>query len=79
MPSITWRVVSVLDISVSRLSTACVEQVPAFLYVPPDYVPNMAAVVEAIAAGSPDEAARLMESHLANTDRTLLGRLAELD
>jgi len=64
--------------TMSRLSTACVEQVPAFLYVPPDYVANMAAVVDLIAAGDPDAAAERMEAHLTKTDGILLARLAEL-
>lgn len=65
--------------AMERVSRACIEQVPAFLYVHPDYVASMTGVIDAIDSGEPDEAARRIDTMLAATDRILLARLKEFD
>ncbi len=63
--------------TMAQLSRACLEQVPAFVFVHPDYMRNMSAVIQAIADGDADAAADRLDAMLANTDRTLLTRLEQ--
>ena len=63
--------------TMAQLSRACLEQVPAFVFVHPQYMTNMTAVVEAIAAGDADGAAARLDEMLATTDRILLERLEQ--
>ena len=65
--------------TMANLSRACLEQVPAFVFVHPDYMTNMAAVVDAIAAGDADTAAARLDAMLANTDGILLQRLDQFE
>ena len=61
--------------TMAELSRACLEQVPAFVFVHPQYMANMSAVVAAIADGDADAAANRLDSMLETTDRILLERL----
>jgi DNA-binding FadR family transcriptional regulator len=61
--------------TLSRLSQACVERVPAFLYVHPDYLPSMTRVIESIAARKADDASQALDELLRKTDTVLMERL----
>lgn len=61
--------------TMAELSRACLEQVPAFIFVHPDYLPNMTAVIDAIADGDGDAAAARLDSMMGGTDTILLERL----
>jgi DNA-binding FadR family transcriptional regulator len=63
--------------TINRLARACLELVPALLYVHPDYVSAMNRVVEAIAEGKPEEAGEALEGFLARTDEVLMQRLED--
>jgi GntR family transcriptional repressor for pyruvate dehydrogenase complex len=63
--------------TINRLARACLELVPALLYVHPDYVSAMNRVVEAIAGGKPEEAGEALEGFLARTDEVLMQRLED--
>lgn len=68
---------SLLFSTINRLARACLELVPALLYVHPDYVPAMEQVVEAIASGNTKEAGAALEGFLARTDEVLMQRLED--
>lgn len=68
---------SLLFATLNRLARACLELVPALLYVHPDYVTSMARVIEAIEAQDPDKAGTAMDEMLRRTDEVLLQRLDE--
>ncbi len=61
--------------TMAQLSQACLEQVPAFIYVHPEYLKNMSAVVEAIAAHDADAAGDALGAMLEATDAILLERI----
>jgi GntR family transcriptional regulator, transcriptional repressor for pyruvate dehydrogenase complex len=61
--------------TMAELSRTCLEQVPAFVYVHPDYLANMTVVVEAIASGDGEAAATRLDAMLGSTDAILLKRL----
>ncbi len=63
--------------TMAELSRTCLEQVPAFIYVHPDYMANMTAVVEAIADGNGNQAATCLDTMLGRTDEILLKRLEQ--
>lgn len=69
--------VSLLFVTLDRLAAACLELVPALLYVHPDYVAAMTEVIAAIRAREPDRAGAAMDILLAKTDRELGRRLEE--
>lgn len=61
--------------SLSRLSQACVERIPALLFVHPEYLPHMQRAVEAIADGKAAEASQAIEDLLGSTDVILMQRV----
>lgn len=63
--------------TLSRLSQACVERIPALLFVHPRYLAHMSAAVEAIAKGDPAAASAAIEELLSSTD-TILKKRVEL-
>jgi DNA-binding FadR family transcriptional regulator len=66
---------SLLFSTLNRLARACLELVPALLYVHPEYVASMGLVVDAIEEGKPDEAGRALSHLLEKTDAVLVERL----
>ena len=64
--------------TLSRLSQACIERVPALLYVHPDYLELMGRTIEAISAHQPDEAEAALEMLYRKTDAVLMERLEKL-
>ena len=66
---------SLLFSTLNRLARACLELVPALLYVHPDYVEAMGSVVEAIAAGDPAKAGDSVGDLLKRTDDVLMERM----
>jgi len=61
--------------SLSRLSQACVERIPALLFVHPDYQEHMTAAVDAIAEGEASAASAAIEVLLGGTDAILMKRV----
>jgi DNA-binding FadR family transcriptional regulator len=68
---------SLLFSTINRLARACLELVPALLYVHPDYVPAMERVVEAIAKGESAAAGEALQDFLTRTDEVLMQRLED--
>lgn len=66
---------SLLFSTLNRLARACLELVPALLYVHPDYVESMNSVVEAIAEGNPAKAGDSVGDLLQRTDEVLMERM----
>ena len=66
---------SLLFSTLNRLARACLELVPALLYVHPEYVASMGLVVAAIEEGEPDKAGRALSHLLEKTDAVLIERL----
>jgi GntR family transcriptional repressor for pyruvate dehydrogenase complex len=64
--------------AMGRLSQTLLQRIPLLLFVHPDYLVDMPAVVEAIAAHQPDDAARVLESLFEKTDKVLVDRIASL-
>jgi DNA-binding FadR family transcriptional regulator len=64
--------------AMGRLSQTLLQRIPLLLFVHPDYLVDMPAVVEAIAARQPDDAARVLESLFEKTDKVLVDRIASL-
>ena len=61
--------------SLSRLSQACVERIPALLFVHPNYLQQMTDAVNAIALGDAARASGAIEQLLGATDEILVDRL----
>ena len=61
--------------TLGRLSQACVERVPALLFVHPEYLSHMTAAVDAIAEGDPKAASAAIEVLLTSTDSHLKKRV----
>jgi GntR family transcriptional repressor for pyruvate dehydrogenase complex len=68
---------SLLFSTLNRLARACIELVPALLYVHPDYVSAMSRVVEAIEEGKPEQAGSALSELLEKTDGVLVERLQD--
>ncbi|MEE2828827.1 MAG: GntR family transcriptional regulator [Myxococcota bacterium] len=68
---------SLLFVTLNRLARACLELVPALLFVHPDYVGSMTRVVEAIANHDPDAAGDALDDLLRRTDEVLMKRLGD--
>lgn len=64
--------------AMGRLSQTLLQRIPLLLFVHPDYLVDMPAVVEAIAARQPDDAAQVLESLFEKTDKVLVDRIASL-
>ena len=64
--------------AMSRLSQTLLQRLPLLLFVHPDYLVDMPAVVEAIANHDPDLAAATLEALFEKTDAVLVDRIAEL-
>jgi len=61
--------------TLSRLSQACVEKVPALVYVHPDYLDDMARVIEAIADRRAEDATAALDELFRKTDAVLMKRI----
>jgi GntR family transcriptional regulator, transcriptional repressor for pyruvate dehydrogenase complex len=70
-------VVTLLFVTLNKLVTACVELIPALLYVRPDYIVTMSRVIAAIRARDPEGAGAALDGMLEETDEILVRRLAE--
>lgn len=70
-------IASLLFSTLTRLAQACLELIPALLFVHPDYVTAMDGVVDAIEAGEIEGARGALEGLLSRTDAVLLVRLDE--
>jgi len=68
---------SLLFSTLNRLARACLELVPALLYVHPDYVSAMEEVVEAIRRADADAAGEALGTFLQKTDEVLMQRLED--
>ena len=66
---------SLLFATLNRLARACLELVPALLYVHPDYVSSMTEVVDAIARHDAERAGDALDELLRKTDAVLVSRL----
>jgi DNA-binding FadR family transcriptional regulator len=64
--------------AMSRLSQTLLQRIPLLLFVHPDYLIDMPAVVEAVAAHQPALAASTLEGLFEKTDAVLVERIAEL-
>ncbi len=64
--------------TLSRLSQACLEKVPALLFVHPDYLEHIEVMVEAIAKRKPEEASASLDGLYQKTDTILLQRIGRL-
>jgi len=64
--------------AMGRLSQTLIQRIPMLLFVHPDYLTDMPAVVEAIAAHDGDAAAARLESLFEKTDKVLVDRIALL-
>ena len=64
--------------AMSRLSQTLLQRIPMLLFVHPEYMTDMPAVVEAIAAHEPDIAASRLEELFEKTDAVLVDRIALL-
>jgi len=64
--------------TLSRLSQACLEKVPALLYVHPDYLELMGRTIQAIEQGSPQAAEAALDELYRKTDAVLMTRLEKL-
>jgi len=70
-------IASLLFSTLTRLAQACLELIPALLFVHPEYVASMGAVVDAVEAGDVEQARVALEHLLSRTDKVLLTRLDE--
>ena len=61
--------------TMSRLSQACVERIPALLFVHPQYLVHMSAAVQSISEGDAAGASAAIEVLLSATDATLKKRV----
>ena len=66
---------SLLFVTLDRITRACIELVPALLYVHPDYLEAMEEVIAGLRDGDADGAARALSALLEKTDGELLSRL----
>ena len=66
---------SLLFVTLDRITRACIELVPALLYVHPDYLEAMEEVIAGLRDGDADGAARALSALLQKTDGELLSRL----
>jgi DNA-binding FadR family transcriptional regulator len=64
--------------TLSRLSQACLEKVPALLYVHPEYLELMGRTVAAIASRDPEAAEASLDELYRKTDAVLMARLERL-
>ncbi len=70
-------IATLLFATLTKLTQACLELVPALLYVHPRYLELMAQVVDSIEANDPDGAGTAMATLLEATDEVMVKRLAE--
>ena len=64
--------------TLSRLSQACLEKVPALLYVHPEYLEIWGRTVDAIATRDPSAAEAALDELYRKTDSVLMARLERL-